>query len=151
MALNDNVVHFELFVERETMQAITTGYVSWYDPKDDHSYRCDGLDPGIFPCGEVPMKFWSPDHRIALEWFARARRAGTISLPPTFLLTVSMPALRFLEHCLRGDIVIHSETSTCGFKKPVNPVNYPGLEVDAIEIADDVAQNMLDNTTKHLL
>ena len=146
----DNVVHFEIFLERETMQAIRTGRVTWYDPEDVDGYRCDGLDPGIFPCGEVPMKFWSPDHSIALEWFARAKRAGRVSLPPTHLLMASMPALRFLEHCLRGDIVIHYETSTCGFRKPVNEINYPGLEVDMIEIADNVAQRMLDNATENL-
>ena len=75
MALIDNVVQFEIFLERETQQAIRTGKVTWYDPEDVDGYRCDGLDPGIFPCGEVPMKFWSPAHRIALEWFARAKKA----------------------------------------------------------------------------
>ena len=151
MALNDNVVHFELFVERETMQAITTGYVSWYDPKDDHGYRCDGLDPGIFPCGEVPMKFSSPDHRIALKWFAHAVRAGIVSLPPTFLLMARMPALCFLEHCIRGDIVIHSKMSTCALKKPVNEKNYPGLVMEFIEFTEDEAQRMLEYATEHLL
>ena len=97
------------------------------------------------------MKFWSPDHRIALEWFARAKKAGTVSLPPTTLLTANMPALRFLEHCLRGDIVIHSEMSTCGLKKPLNKINYPGLVVDVIEFAENDAQRMLDNATEYLL
>ena len=151
MALIDNVVHFEIFLERETMQAIRTGRVTWYDPEDAHGYRCDGLDPGIFPCGEVPMKFWSPDHRIALEWFARAKRAGNISLPPTTLLMASMSALSFLEHCLRGDIKIHSEMRTCGLKKPLNNINYPDVVVDVIEFAENDAQRMLDCATQFLL
>ena len=100
---------------------------------------------------EVPMKFWSPDHRIALKWFARAKRAGKLSHPPTHLLMASMPALSFLDHCLRGDIVIHHEQSTCGFTKPVDQNNYPGLVADWTVIADDVAQGMLDNATEHLL
>ena len=151
MALIDNVVQFEIFLERETQQAIRTGKVPWYDPEDVDGYRCDGLDPGIFPCGEVPMKFWSPDHRIALEWFARAKKAGTISLPPTILLTASMSALRFLEHCLRGDIVIHSARRTCGLTKPLNHHNYPSVVLDAIEIPESDAQSMLDNATAFLL
>ena len=97
------------------------------------------------------MKFWSPDHRIALEWFARAIRAGTISLPPTILITASMSALSFLEHCLRGDIVIHSARCTCGLKKPLNHINYPDVVVDVIEIAESDAQRMLDNATAYLL
>ena len=82
MALVGNDVKFEMFLDRETLQAICTGRVPWYDPEDVHGYRCDGLDPEIFPGKEVPMKFWSPDHRIALEWYARAKRAGTTSLKP---------------------------------------------------------------------
>ena len=74
-----------------------------------------------------------------------------MSLPPTFLLTASMPALRFLEHCLRGDIVIHSEVSTCGLKKPLNKIHYPDLVVDLVEFADNDAQLMLDEATKYLL
>ena len=74
MALVGNDVKFEMFLDRETLQAICTGRVPWYDPEDVHGYRCDGLDPEIFPGKEVPMKFWSPDHRIALEWYARAKR-----------------------------------------------------------------------------
>ena len=140
MALTDNAVRFEIFLEREKVAAIRKGE----------------FDPGLFPSRrntkpEVPMKFWSPDHSIALEWFARAKRAGRVSLPPTHLLMASMPALRFLEHCLRGDIVIHSEMSTCGLKKPLSKINYPGLVVDVIEFAENDAQRMLDNATEYLV
>ena len=150
MALIEDFVHFELFLERETMQAITTGHVSWYDADDAEGCSCDGLDPRIFPCGEVPMKFASPDHRIALDFFVRAKIAGYITLPPTFLIIARMPALRFLEHCIRGDIVIYSQMSTCGLKKPVNAINYPGLEMEFISYTEDQAQFMLD-ATEHLL
>ena len=151
MALIGNVVKFEIFLDRETLQAICTGRVPWYDPEDVHGYRCDGLDPEIFPGKEVPMKFWSPDHRIALEWYARAKRVGTTSLPPTILLMASMSAPSFLEHCLRGDIVIHSERSTCGLKKPLKNTNYPDVELDLIEFTENDAQRMLDYATEYLL
>ena len=151
MALIDNVVRFEIFLDRETLQAIRTGWVPWYDPKDVYGYRCDGLDPEIFPGNEVPMKFWSSDHRIALEWFARAVRAGNISFPPIFLLMATMPAHSFQEHCNCGDIVLHPARSTCGLTKPLNHHNYPSVVLDAIEIPESDAQSMLDNATKYLL
>ena len=156
MALTYNDVRFEMFLERETVAAIETGKVPWYDREDVESYRCDGLDPAMFPARpkskpEVPMKKWSPDHRIALKWFAKAKRAGHISFPPTHLLTASLPAQNFLDHCLCGDIVIHHETDTYGFRKPVNQINYPDLMVEMIKIADDQAQRMLDTATEHLL
>ena len=97
------------------------------------------------------MKPSSTDHTIAMEWFARAYRAGRILHPPTYLLMASMPALAFLDHILRGDIVIHSEMSTCGLKKPLSKINYPGLVVDVIEFAENDAQRMLDNATENLL
>ena len=130
------------------MVAFRTGYVSWYDPDDVERYRCDGLDPGIFPNGEVPMKFWSPDHTVALQWFARAIKAGTISRPPTSLLMAKMPALGFLEHCLRGEIVIHSQMRTCGLKKPVNENNYPGLVMEVIDFSEEEGKHMLDEAKK---
>ena len=156
MALTYNDVRFEMFLERETMAAIRTGKVSWYDREDVEGYRCDGLDPGMFPSRvkskpEVPMKTWSADHRIALKWFARTKRAGRISLPPTHLLTASLPAQNFLNHCLCGDIVIHHETDTYGFRKSVDQINYPGLVVELIEFPNDDAQRMLDTATEHLM
>ena len=97
MTLAENEVRFEIFLEAETMEAMKTGKVSWYDPQDVEGYRCDGLDPATFHARpgmkpEVPMKFWSSDHRIALECFVRARRSGRISNPPTNLLEASMPS-----------------------------------------------------------
>lgn len=151
MVLVGNDVKFEIFLDRETLHAIRTGRVPWYDPEDVHGYRCDGLDPEIFPGKEVPMKFWSPDHRIALEWYARAQRAGMTSLPPTILLMASMPARSFLEHCLRGDIVIHSKRCSCGLKKPLKDKNYPDVVVDVIMFTEKEAQRMLDYATRYLL
>ena len=151
MASIGNVIHFEIFLDQKTMEAIQLKMNPLFDANDESGYQCDGVDPAIFPGGEVPMKPWSPDHRIALEWFARAHRARRISHPPVYLLMASMPALTFLEHILRGDIVIHSEVSTCGLKKPLNKIHYPDLVVDVIEFAENEAQRMLDNATAYLL
>ena len=138
------------------MKAVRTGKVSWYDPKDVTGYRCDGLDPKTFPNrggakAEVPFKYWSENHHVALEWFARAARAGRTAGLPSSLLTASLSIHAFLEHILRGDIVIHSETKTCGFTKPFNQNNYPGLDVELTDYSDDVAQSMLEYATMHLL
>ena len=97
------------------------------------------------------MKFWSPDHRVALEWYARAKRAGSISLPPTVLVMARMSARSFLEHCLRGDIVIHPERSTCGLKKPLKNTYYPDVVVEMIAFTENDAQCMLDCATRFLL
>ena len=151
MALICDDVSFEIFLDRETLYAMCTGRVLWYDPEDVLGYRCDGLDPEIFPGKEVPMKFWSPDHRVALEWYARAKRAGSISLPPTVLVMARMSARSFLEHCLRGDIVIHPERSTCGLKKPLKNRYYPDVVVEMIAFTENDAQCMLDCATRFLL
>ena len=151
MASIDNVVNFEMFLDQETMEAIQTGRVPWYDANDESGYQCDGVDPAIFPGGEVPMKPWSPDHRIALEWFARAHRARRISHPPVYLLMASMPALTFLEHILRGDIVIHSEMSTYGLKKAMNKTHYPDLVAELIKFSDKDAEQMLNEAKTHFL
>ena len=79
------------------------------------------------------------------------KKVGTTSLPPTILLMASMSARSFLEHCLRGDIVIHSERSTCGLKKPLKNINYPDVVVDVIEFTENDAQRMLDCATEYLL
>ena len=150
-------MRFEMFLEKETVEAMLTGKVPWYDDRDDKKgYKCDGLDPKIFPSRrnmkpEVPLKLWSGDHRIALKWFARAKRTGVVSLPPTHLLMASMPVESFLRHIFCGDIVIHSETETCGFTKPVDLANYSGLELDLIEFSDPQAKGMLDAAEQYLM
>ena len=151
MASIDNVVHFEMFLDQKTMEAIQLKMNPLFDANDESGYQCDGVDPAIFPGGEVPMKPSSPDHTIAMEWFARAHRAGRISHPPAYLLMASMPALAFLEHILRGDIVIHSERSTYGLKKAMNKTHYPDIGLQLIKIPDNAAEQMLNEAKTHLL
>ena len=96
------------------------------------------------------MKPSSSNHTTAMQWFARAYRVGQISHPPTYLLMASMPALAFLDHILRGDIVIHFERSTYGLKKAMNKTNYPDIGLELNKIPDDVAEEILDETMTQL-
>ena len=148
MTLVGDQVRGEIFLDKDTVEAIRSGRVSWYDPEGTTSYRCDGLDPKTFPSErgvkpEVPMKYWSANHQVALKWFARANRTGRAKLP-TCLLMASLPHRSFLQHVLDGDIVLHSERHTCGLTKPVSQENYPGLVVDCEEYNDEAAQSMLE-------
>ena len=144
MTLMGNVVWFEMYLDEQTVQAMDTGKVPWYKGQDAQDYRCEGLDPAIFADTGVPMKFWSEDHKIALHWYFRALNREMVSFPPKKIYVASMPAVRFLEHCLKGDIVIYFERRTCAFKKPVIPVNYPELKFELFDIADDVGKAMVD-------
>ena len=54
---------------------------TWKDEK------CNGIDPILFPARkgmkpEVPMKYESHGHKIALEWFTRAHYVGNVSFAP---------------------------------------------------------------------
>ena len=150
-ASSDNVVRFEMFLEQQTFEAMQSGKVIWWDPNDESDYRCEGLDPETFPGGEVPMKAWSGDKRIALLGFALAHRRGRVTLPPAYLLMACMPALSFLWHIIRGDIVIHSEMNTYGFRKPLNNRHYPDLECELIKLPDDDAQQALIQAKTYLI
>ena len=150
-ASSDNVVRFEMFLEQQTFEAMQSGKVIWWDPNDQSDYRCEGLDPETFPGGEVPLKACSGDHRIALHGFALAHRAGRVSLPPAYLFMASMPALSFLGHILRGDIVIHYKMNTYGFRKPLNKRHYPDLEGKLIKLPDEDAEQALIHAKSHLI
>ena len=147
----DNVVRFEMFLEQQTYEAMQSGKVIWWDPNDQSNYRCEGLDPQTFPGGEVPLKAWSGDKRIALLGFALAHRRGLVNLPPAYLLVACMPALSFLWHILRGDIVIHYEMNTYGFRKPLNKRHYPDLEGELIKLPDEDAQQALIQAKTYLI
>ena len=141
---NDLVVRMEMYLDEQTAEAVATGKVGWYHGRDAPNYLCDGLDPATFPKKEVPMKFWRSDHSIAWEWYIRAKKNGNVNGPPKKHLVVSMPTVRFLEHCLKGNIVIYSERFTCAFKKPVNAKYYPDLNyvlTDDVEIPGHLASD----------
>ena len=151
MASIGNVIHFEIFLDQKTMEACQVKMNPLFDANDESGYKCDGVEPAIFQGGEVPMKPSSSNHTTAMQWFARAYRVGQISHPPTYLLMASMPALAFLDHILRGDIVIHFERSTYGLKKAMNKTHYPDLVPQLIKIPDKAAEQMLNEAKTHLL
>ena len=118
------VVAFEMVADEETLQAFSTRKVPWWDPDGKSDYRCDGIDPAVFDnrrglASVVPMKASSPDHKVALEWFARAGRAGA----PKYIIQGSLPEESALEHILKGEIQVHAEQQTFGFVKPMNKTN----------------------------
>ena len=150
MASIGNVVHSEIFLDQETMEAIQRKMNPLFDANDVSGYKCDGVEPASFQGGEVPMKVSSRDQTIAMEWYARAYRAGRVSQPPSYLFIASMPALAFLDHILCGDIVIHFERKTYGFKKAMNKANYPEIGLELNKISADVAEEILDGTMTQL-
>ena len=153
MTLIDDVVWIEMLLDKDTVEAMETGKVNWYQGRDREDYRCEGLDPKTFPKKEVPMKYWSSDHRIAWEWYFRAGRTGNTEGLPTKLVVAKMPAVRFLAHCLEGDIVIYSDRKTCALKKAVNAENYPDLEFD-VKLVENApgneTQGIVENGPGHL-
>ena len=66
----------------------------------------------------------------ALKKFARAHRAGRVKGPPTWLLTLRIPATYAVEHILKKDIKVMTDRpeKTVGFLKPVNAYNFPRMQ-----------------------
>ena len=83
MASIDNVVHFEIFLDQETMEAIQRKMNPLFDANEVPGYKCEGGEPAIFQGGEVPMKVSSRDQTIAMKWYARAYKAGRVSRAPS--------------------------------------------------------------------
>ena len=53
MASIDNVVHFEIFLDQKTMEAIQLKMNPLFDANDESGYKCDGVEPAIFQGGEA--------------------------------------------------------------------------------------------------
>jgi hypothetical protein len=90
-------------------------------------WQCPGLYPTLFKDGVVPMSYWSPDHRVAAEFFVVANRADHTK-QPTYLLSGSLPAEIALQHFNQGTIVSSPEQATIGFTCLVSPENYLHLK-----------------------
>ena len=66
------VLSFKMFIEAPTAKAFFgDGTVPWAQKSN---WKCQGVDPSIFPKGELPFKFSSADHSVAAEWYALADR-----------------------------------------------------------------------------
>ena len=132
---------FEMFLDQETFLAFFPGTVPWLAAD---GWKCPGIDNTLFSDQAVPMKVISPDHRIALQWFARAHRRGHIRGLPRYLLTGSMPAQWALAHMLANQITLIPERDGVAFKCLMNVANYPALTwTSFVEFEDVNTQNSL--------
>jgi hypothetical protein len=116
----------EMFMDDDMAEVVFHGRAPWL--KDVYPDRqCPGLEPTLFKDGVVPMKQWSPDHRVASNFFALANRAGNAK-QPTYLLSGSLPAGIALQHFIEGTIVSSADQATIGFTRLVTPENYLHLK-----------------------
>ena len=134
-------LRFEMFITESTYKAFFKGEAPWLD---DPTWRCPGIEPSLFGIGAVPMKIWSPDHRVAAKYFALAHRIGHADGLPKFLISGSMPAEWAVSHFVCGDIVAKPDQDTIGFRKLMDTENYPALKWEAtVEYPDDEASWIL--------
>ena len=115
MVMNDDMAEGFFHVRAPWLKNV---YLDW---------QCPGLEPTLFKDGVVPMKQWSPDHRVAAKFFALANRADHAK-QPTYLLSGSLPAEIALQHFIQGTIVTSPEQATIGFTCHVTPEIYLHLK-----------------------
>ena len=141
-------LRFEMFITQSTHRAFFHGEAPWLD---DPTWRCPGIEPSLFGLGAVPMKTWSPDHRVASKYFAMAHKIGHADGFPKFLISGSMPAEWAVAHFVCGDIVAKPDQGTIGFRKLMNTENYPALKwEDPVEYTDAKAAQILQDGYHHL-
>ena len=134
-------LRFEMFLCQSTHTAFFKGEVPWLA---DFTWYCPGIHPSLFGGGTVPMKTWSPDHRVASKYFALAHKAGHADGLPKYLITGSMAAEWITSHFVRGDIVAQPDQDTIGFCKLMDTDNYPALKWENfVEFTDDEAAQIL--------
>ena len=95
-----------------------------------------GINNKDFVGGVTPFAPESPGEEIALKKFARAHRAKYVEGPPTYLLTIKIPANCAVQHFLRREIKVLDDRpeETVGFLKPVNLYNYPKMIAEVTKI-----------------
>ena len=146
--LGTAVLKFEMFVDDDMAQAVH-GHVPWLQDAYE-GWECPGLEPSLFKDGMVPMKQWTPDHRVALKYFALANRASNAKLPK-YLFMGSLPSVNAYQHFLEGTIVSVPDQATIGFKRLMDPTNYPHLKWEhPISFSADQAWQILNAARKLL-
>ena len=116
---------FEMFIDEPTAKAFfEDGTVPWNEPS---GWKCQGVDPSIFPKGELPFKTWSEDHSIAAKFYALAHRKEGVEGAPLFLLEGSLPEDRLLPLFKNGSVRVYERTQTVAFTKLIYPDTFPGL------------------------
>ena len=126
---------FEMFLDQDTFTALCAQKDKW---ATEDVWRYTGIDNTMFCDGAVPVKLPSPDHEIALHWFAQAHKRGYARGPPRYLLSGSMPADWALAHMRADQIRLKPEIDAVAFKCIMNQKNYPALRWTAFVVFADI-------------
>ena len=118
---------FEMCIDQETWNSFMGDEVSWSRP-----YKCDGIDPSIFPKGELPMKKIFLDENMELMenypvtamYYAMTHGRSHVKGPPVGLLRVTLGDVGLSRSFLNGSLVPHIEQHGVVFTKSVTPENY---------------------------
>ena len=138
---------YEMFLDEETVTAFQGGPVPWLK---DTEWTTDGVDPSIFPGGELPMKRIKHEdgvnrHSVALLAFALAHRAKHVNGPPRWLLTFKLSLEDVNKHAWEGSLKMYAYTNTLAVLKKLDTANYPGIRDQFVHpISPKVGDELLD-------
>ena len=116
---------FEMCIDEATFNCLVRGQeVAWAKP-----YKCDGIDPTIFPNGELPMKKvlvvgGERIDAVAAMYYALAHRRKHVNGPPHSILRFEIGYQGLSRGFLSGTLVPHVEQHGVGFKKKLTRENY---------------------------
>ena len=138
---------YEMFLCEETMAIFHGKSPSWL-AADDGPWTTYGIDPSIFPQGQLPMKRVALDtahhHSVALLAFAMAHRANHVIGPPRYLLTFRLSPEDVFDHSWEGSLKVYPETHTLAIMKTLDLTNFPGLRDCLLHpIAEEVGKQYL--------
>ena len=113
-------------------------------------WRAEGLDPTMFPGGEVPFKRVLMEngvnkHSIAAKWFARAHRRGNATGLPAYRVTMKMSPAAVLGAIWAEKAIPHPNREGLGLLVTVTTKNYPAMyDLDVNPIVPAHGQWLLD-------
>ena len=115
---------FEMCIDVETLNSFMGDEVAWSKP-----YKCDGIDPSIFPKGELPMKKILLEEKmeivvnstVAAMYYAMAHRRSHVKGPPVAMIRVTLGYLGLSRSSLDGSLAPHVEQHGVVFTKSVTP------------------------------
>ena len=95
-----------------------------------------GINNKDFQGNVVPLTPQSEGEAVALKKFARAHRAGYVTGPPVYLLTIQIPVYDTVQHFLAHDLKVldNRPEATVGFTRAVSIHNYPTMKAEVTKI-----------------
>ena len=129
-----------MYIDQATADAFFNGPVEWIAS----DWQCRGVDPTIFPKGEVPFKKFSEDHSIAAKYYAMAFRKGGVTGAPVILLQGSLPRdLSLLQHFEHGSIRVYGHIDTVAFTQVLHSDTFHGLHWNVYPLDGAAGQDVL--------